>query len=91
MVVGRRVLAGLGVLAEEKLPLVLGDGCIEWVSEFTYLGSLIENSGRLHVEVEKNCQSIWGIARSCLQGCQLVSGYQEECVQGLCAISSAVR
>ena len=38
---------------EDRLPLVMGSNTIECVSEFPYLGSLIADSGRLDVEVEK--------------------------------------
>ena len=40
------MVVGHGVMEEEKLPLALDDdGTIEWVSEFPYLGSLIDDSG----------------------------------------------
>ena len=44
---------GHGVAEEEKLPLAVDDGSIEWVSEFPYLGSLMAESGRSHMEVDK--------------------------------------
>ena len=48
------MVVGHGVTDEDKLPLALEDeGIIEWVSEFPYLGSLIAEDGRSHVEVDK--------------------------------------
>ena len=38
---------------EEKAPIAVDNGLIEWVSEFPYLGSLIADSGRMNVEIEK--------------------------------------
>ena len=60
------MVIGHGVMEEEKLPLTLDDGCIEWVSEFPYLGSLIVESGRTHVEVDKriaNASKAFGALR----------------------------
>ena len=60
MVVGGRVSE------EEKLPLALDDGLIEWVSEFPYLRSLIANNGRMDAEVEKritNASKAFGALR----------------------------
>ncbi len=37
---------------EDKAPIVVDDGQIEWVSKFPYLGSLIAGSGRIDVEIE---------------------------------------
>ena len=51
------MVVGHGVAEEEKLPLALDDGSIEWVSEFPYLGSLMAESGRSHMEVDKRIAS----------------------------------
>ena len=60
------MVVGRGVLEEEKLPLALDDGCVEWVSEFPYLGSLIADNGRMHVETDKwiaNASKAFGALR----------------------------
>ena len=51
------MVVGSGVSDEEKLPITVDGGQIEWVSEFPYLGSLIADSGRIDVEVEKKIAS----------------------------------
>ena len=51
------MVVGSGVSDEEKLPIAVDDGQIEWVSEFPYLGSLIADSGRIDVEVDKRIAS----------------------------------
>ena len=45
------------VTEEEKAPIAVDNGLIEWVSEFPYLGSLITDSGRMDVEIEKRSAS----------------------------------
>ena len=51
------MVVGSGMSDEEKLPITVDGGQIEWVSEFPYLGSLIADSGRIDVEVEKRIAS----------------------------------
>ena len=46
------MVVGHGVEEEDKLPLAVGDGSIEYVTEFPYLGSLVVESGRSHEEVD---------------------------------------
>ena len=38
---------------EDKHPLAVGDGFIEWVEQFPYMGSLISDDGRVDAEVER--------------------------------------
>ena len=64
--------------------------------EFPYLGSLIVESGRMYVDVDKrieNASKAFGALRraSCLQGCSFVGCHQEECVQSMCVVSAALR
>jgi len=51
MVVGREVQE------EERTPMRVGDGEIENVEKFTYLGSLITNNGRMDAEVDRRIAS----------------------------------
>ncbi len=46
------LMVGGTATEEDKAPIVVDDGQIEWVSEFPYLGSLIAGSGRIDVEIE---------------------------------------
>ena len=41
------------MVEEEKMPKVLNEEQNEWVIEFSYLGSLIADNGRIHAEVDK--------------------------------------
>ena len=50
-------VVGCAVTEEEKAPIAVDNGLIEWVSEFPYLGSLIAVSGRMDVEIEKRLAS----------------------------------
>ena len=89
------MVVGNGVSDEEKLPIAVDGGRIEWVSEFPYLGSLIADSGRIDMEVEKRiagASKAFGALRQAVrvQGCPPVSKHQEAGVQGLCAVSPAV-
>ena len=62
----KSMVVGHGVEEEEKLPLVVDDGSMEWVSEFPYLGSQIAESGRSHMEVDKriaNASKAFGALR----------------------------
>ena len=52
MVIGHRVKE------EEKLPLALKNGAIEFVHEFQYLGSPIVDSERTHAEVDKRIANV---------------------------------
>ena len=51
------MVVGSEVLEEEKAPISVDGGQIEWVSEFPYLGSLIADSGRMDAEIEKRLAS----------------------------------
>ena len=52
------MVVGHGVTEEDKLPLPLeDDGAVEWVSEFSYLGSVVTQNGGMHVEVDKRIAS----------------------------------
>ena len=51
------MVVGYGVDEGDTLPLDLPGGSIDWVSEFTYLGSLIAESGRAHEEVDRRIAS----------------------------------
>ena len=60
------MVVGHGVAEEDKLPLAVDDGSVEWVSEFPYLGSLMAESGRSHMEVDKriaNASKAFGALR----------------------------
>lgn len=77
MVVGHRVGED-----ERSTPLALEEGSIEWVSEFPYLGSLIERS---HVEVEKriaNASKAFGSSRTVT--CQLLP--RGVCIEHMCCL-----
>ena len=50
-------VVGCAVTEEEKAPIAVDNGLIKWVSEFPYLGSLIADSGRMDVEIEKRLAS----------------------------------
>ena len=50
-------MTGCDVTEEHRLVLVTDDNNIEYVSELPYLGSLIADSGRKDVEVEKRIAS----------------------------------
>ena len=94
------MVVGHGVTEEDKLPLPLeDDGTVEWVSELPYLGSVVTQNGRMHIEVDKRIarlenskriQSFWGIEMSCLQGQASVSNHQETHIQCLHVLSVAV-
>ena len=80
-------VVGSGVSDEVKLPITVDGGQIEWVSEFPHLGSLMADSGRIDVEVEKRIASasnFFGALR------QPDSDTKKAGVQGLCAVSPAV-
>ena len=47
------MVVGSPVAAEEKYPLVVADGFINWVNHFPYLGSLISENGRVYEEVDR--------------------------------------
>lgn len=51
------MVVGSGVTEIERAPIVVDGGKIEWVSEFPYLGSLIADSGRMDIDVEKRLAS----------------------------------
>ena len=61
------IVVGHGVTEQDKLPLPLeGDGAVEWVSEFPYLGSVVAQDGRSHIEVDKkiaNASKAFGALR----------------------------
>ena len=47
------MVVGHGVMEEDRRPIALDEGRIEWVSEFPYLGSLVTHDGRIHAEVDR--------------------------------------
>ena len=51
------MVAGREVQEEERTPMRVGDGEIENVEKFTYLGSLITNNGRMDAEVDRRIAS----------------------------------
>ena len=51
------VVVDCGVEEDDTLHMALGESSIEHVSEFPYLGSLIAENGRSHVEVDKRIAS----------------------------------
>ena len=60
------MVVGYEMKEDDKLSLALDDGCIEWVSEFPYLRSLIAESGRTHLKVDKritNASKAFGALR----------------------------
>ena len=59
------MVVGHGVTEEDKLPLPLEDDrAVEWVSEFPYLGSVVAQDGRSHIEVDKR---IANASKACIQ------------------------
>ena len=51
------MVAGRAVREEERTPIPVGDAEIESVGKFTYLGSLIDNNGRMDAEVDRRIVS----------------------------------
>ena len=51
------MVAGRAVREEERTPIPVGDAEIESVAKFTYLGSLIDNNGRMDAEVNRRIAS----------------------------------
>ena len=47
------MVVGCGVLEEDVEPITIEGGKIECVTKFPYLGSLVADSGRINVEVDK--------------------------------------
>ena len=43
------MVVGYGIEENDTLPLTLDNSCIEFVTEFPYLGSLVAENNRSHV------------------------------------------
>ena len=47
------MVVGSSVSVEEQQPLAVGDGFIEWVDHFPYLGSVIAAGGGIDADIDK--------------------------------------
>ena len=51
-------VAAHGIQAKDRLPLQIGDVCVEHVRDFPYLGSLVASEGRVDTEIDKRIANI---------------------------------
>ena len=58
------MVAGCAVWEEERTPILVGDDEIESVGKFTYLGSLIDNKGRMDAEVDRRITGASGASKA---------------------------
>ena len=60
------MVTGYGVTDEDRAPIAVGDGMVECVDQFAYLGSLVSSSGRIDAEVDRriaNASKAFGALR----------------------------
>ena len=72
-------------------PIRIDDNnCVESVSEFQYLGSMVERSGRVDTDVERSLKGIWLSSSSSVQGQGSDGTDKEKCLPGLRAVGLVV-
>ena len=85
------MVVGHGVTEEDKLPLPLeDDGAVEWVSEFPYLGSVVAQDGRSHIEVDKriaNASKAFGALRRAVFKDEHLTVATKRCIYNACVLS----
>jgi len=89
------MVVGHGVTEKDMRPLMLDSSSIELVGEFSYLGSLMAEDGRSHVEVDKRIESapkaFGALRRDVFQDSHLpLATKREDCVQGVCVVGVAL-
>ncbi len=89
------MVVGRAAQDEDRTPIRVGDGEIEWVDEFTYLGSLITANGRTEADMDRRiaCASraFGHTSLCCLQRPTPEHYHQADGVPGMCALSTAVQ